>query len=69
MSETAAEALCRHLVICKEALERLENTVDTVYRFHDPDKVNRGLVGDFAHLAELLTEASQFIRNEEEPNE
>lgn len=62
---TAQESLIVHLETCRAELDKLGDTVDLLHDHHNPDAVDWALVGSFAHLAELLTEARQFIRNEE----
>ena len=58
---TAAEALIENLETCRQELETIERMVDLVHDHHNPDTVNWGIVGSYGHLAELLTEAREFI--------
>ena len=66
MNETPVEALIRHLERCHAELETIEKVVELLHDYHNPLAVDWALVGTWEHVADLLTEARQFIRNEEE---
>ena len=57
----ASEALIEKLETCREELETLLRVVETVHDHLAPERVNWATVGSFGHLAELLTEAREFI--------
>jgi len=66
MTTTPAEALVDHLETCRKELDILDQMVDLLHDYHDPERVDWDLVGSYQHLAGLLTMARQFIRDEEE---
>ena len=62
----AVDALMGKLAECRAELDIISRVVDTFQDYHSPECIDYGDVGDFGHLAELLTQARQFITGEEE---
>lgn len=57
----ALEALKRNLAECTTLLDEIGRVVNTVESYHDPQKVNWGIVGDFGELVAELRVARDFI--------
>ena len=66
MSEQAVDRLRIHLATCQSELDTIGREVDALSDHLNPATVRWDLVGSVAHLAELLTQARVFIRDEED---